>query len=152
MKTCPKCGELNGDNSAACFKCGAKLETAAKNAAYQKKCPKCGRIYDAKEELCAHCPDTPLAVYAPVESVYTYVDRSSSFWINCLRIIAGISFVVLVIVGIVNGVMTGGLEGFFSFLGSFVIALVSLAAVMVFLDMATDVRTIKNALSEDGEE
>lgn len=150
MKTCPKCGELNGDNSAACFKCGAKLETSG-GAAYQKKCPKCGRIYDAKEEFCAHCPDTPLAVYAPVEFTYVY-DENSSFWINCLRIITWISFVVLVIVGIVNGVMTGGLEGFFSFLGSFVIALVSLAAVMVFLDMATDVRAIKNALSDDEEE
>lgn len=151
MKTCPKCGELNGDNSAACFKCGAKLETAAKNAAYQKKCPKCGRIYDAKEEFCAHCPDTRLAVYAPVESTYVY-DENSSFWINCLRIITWISFVVLVVLGIVSGVMTGGLEGFLSFFSSFVLALVSLAAVMVFLDMATDVRTIKNALSEDGEE
>lgn len=150
MKTCPKCGELNGDNSAACFKCGAKLETSG-GAAYQKKCPKCGRIYDAKEEFCAHCPDTPLAVYAPVEFTYVY-DENSSFWINCLRIITWISFVVLVVLGIVSGVMTGGLEGFFSFLGSFVLALVSLAAVMVFLDMATDVRTIKNALSDDEEE
>lgn len=25
MKTCPKCGEINGDNNTKCFKCGADL-------------------------------------------------------------------------------------------------------------------------------
>ena len=149
MKTCPKCGELNGDNSAACFKCGTKLETSA-NAAYQKKCPKCGRIYDAKEEFCAHCPDTRLAVYAPVESTYVY-DENSSFWIRSLRGFAWVAFAIIIIAGILNGLSTGGLKGFLWFLVSIPIAVVSVAGLMVFLDMAKDLRAIRNALSDEEE-
>lgn len=150
MKTCPKCGELNGDNSTVCFKCGTKMETSG--AAYQKKCPKCGRIYDAKKDYCDDCPDTPLAVYAPAEEVaYVYDSGNSSIWIGCLRVVAWICFALIIILGILNGILLGGLKGFFTFLASIPVALVSVAALMVFLDMATDLRTIKNALVEEEE-
>ena len=61
MKTCPKCGELNGENSTQCFQCGTHLKVSA----YQKICPKCKQIYRADQEYCDNCPDTTLSVYMP---------------------------------------------------------------------------------------
>ncbi len=39
MKTCPKCGELNGNDSNACFKCGAYLGDAIAQAAGANEVP-----------------------------------------------------------------------------------------------------------------
>ncbi len=61
MKTCPKCGELNGDDRTDCFKCRAALPA---QQATRKVCPKCGAIYSPKSETCEAC-GTRLAVYTP---------------------------------------------------------------------------------------
>lgn len=42
MKTCPKCGELNGDDRSDCFKCKTKLPNTGK---LRKVCPQCGALY-----------------------------------------------------------------------------------------------------------
>lgn len=65
MISCPKCGELNGDNSSACFQCGAAFP---RRADYKKVCPKCGRIYDARQDYCQDCPDMRLSVYTGSEA------------------------------------------------------------------------------------
>lgn len=61
MKTCPKCGELNGDDRADCFKCRTILPAQSH---HRKICPKCGTIYPPKKETCDECA-TRLAVYTP---------------------------------------------------------------------------------------
>ncbi|HBP38433.1 MAG TPA: hypothetical protein DD640_06780 [Clostridiales bacterium] len=59
MKTCPKCGELNGENRSECFKCKASLGAAS---TYKKICPKCKTLYSGKSETCENCGNR-LAVY-----------------------------------------------------------------------------------------
>lgn len=61
MKTCPKCGELNGDDRTDCFKCRTALPM---QQVTRKVCPKCGAIYSPKNETCEAC-GTRLAVYTP---------------------------------------------------------------------------------------
>ena len=73
MKTCPECGELNGDNSTQCFKCGTHMKTSN----YRKICPKCGQIYQAGQDYCSSCPDSRLSVYAPE---YAPVENKSTVW------------------------------------------------------------------------
>ena len=52
MKTCPKCGELNGNNNTKCYKCGTPL---GKIDGYKKICPKCGILYSSKTSRCEKC-------------------------------------------------------------------------------------------------
>lgn len=54
MKTCPKCGELNGDDRSDCFKCKATLPNTGK---LRKICPKCGAAYtySPNKEECDNC-------------------------------------------------------------------------------------------------
>ena len=59
MRECPKCGELNGNNSTRCYKCNAALGPVMD---YKKVCPKCKMIYSAKKDTCDRC-HIPLAVY-----------------------------------------------------------------------------------------
>lgn len=68
MIPCPKCGELNGDNSSTCFRCGAAFP---KRPDYKKICPKCGRIYDARQDTCTNCPDVRLSVYTGESEYYS---------------------------------------------------------------------------------
>lgn len=60
MKTCPNCGELNGDGRTDCFKCHAPFKA---NDSYKKICPKCGRVYAARTETCEKC-GLRLSVYS----------------------------------------------------------------------------------------
>lgn len=63
MKVCPKCGEVNGDNNAACFKCNAPL----KMTSYRKICSHCQSIYDAEKTQCDKC-GRELSVYSDERS------------------------------------------------------------------------------------
>lgn len=54
MKTCPKCGELNGEDRDSCFKCRTRLNS---NRRIRKICPKCGAAYSysPNKETCDEC-------------------------------------------------------------------------------------------------
>lgn len=60
MKTCKKCGELNGDNRDACFKCGhafPEMEQSETIKNYEHTCVHCGAKIDANDTfyLCQKC-------------------------------------------------------------------------------------------------
>lgn len=52
MRTCPHCGETNGNNNAHCWKCKTFLGAVE---SYRKICPKCKHVYSAKTENCPNC-------------------------------------------------------------------------------------------------
>ena len=52
MKTCPQCGELNGENSSKCFKCAHPFRSSS---SYKKICPKCGAIFSSTVTICDTC-------------------------------------------------------------------------------------------------
>ncbi|GHU50960.1 hypothetical protein FACS1894127_6880 [Clostridia bacterium] len=72
----------------------------------------------------------------------------SSFWINSLKIVAVIFFVVAVMVGLAEGIgiVIGGnqLAGLITFLAVSLSAFVILAVVMVLLNLAQDIKEIRS--------
>lgn len=58
MRTCPKCGELNGDNNDRCYKCNTFIATAANT---KKRCPGCGEVYNGNKNTCDYCGTTLLS-------------------------------------------------------------------------------------------
>lgn len=75
MKTCPKCGELNGEERTTCFSCRKVLENTAP---YQKVCPKCRAVYSSKTERCEDC-GVLLAVYDP-RGLVVYTTTGARWW------------------------------------------------------------------------
>ena len=79
--------------------------------------------------------------------------KSASSWIDLMRIIAWISFGGIIIAGIAIGAMIGvtgeGFLAFIIFIGSIILAFVSIAAEMIFLDMAADMRRIRELLERN---
>lgn len=72
MRTCPKCGELNGDNNAYCYKCNTLIGPVD----YSKKiCRKCGTLYSAGKKECDTC-GISLSVYDETPST-SYSKRTS---------------------------------------------------------------------------
>ncbi|MDQ2087896.1 hypothetical protein RBH29_15805 [Herbivorax sp. ANBcel31] len=91
MKTCSKCGELNGNGRNDCWKCSTSL----KENTYKKICTKCGLLYSHKAEMCEQCSGR-LSVYSG-DSYYT---TSSGSDIGCWMYV--VSFFVPII-GIILG-------------------------------------------------
>lgn len=44
MKTCPNCGEMNGEANDKCYKCGADLS--------ERYCTYCDKVYSSKTHTC----------------------------------------------------------------------------------------------------
>jgi len=71
--------------------------------------------------------------------------NTSSPWITGMRIIAWITFFAIIIGGIVMAAIIGNaLIGFLIFIGSCIAAFLSVAVIMIFLDMAEDIKAIRN--------
>ena len=54
MKTCPNCGEMNGEANDQCYKCGADLS--------ERYCTYCDKVYSSKTHTCPVC-GSPTVVY-----------------------------------------------------------------------------------------
>lgn len=62
MKTCPNCGELNGDNNTTCYKCGNDISNISTVKRY---CEYCKEIYAPKIKECPKC-GMPTIEYDPI--------------------------------------------------------------------------------------
>lgn len=51
MRTCPKCGELNGDNNAHCYKCNTFIGKVGE----KKVCTSCGATFQTDSNSCDRC-------------------------------------------------------------------------------------------------
>ena len=101
MISCPKCGELNGDNSSTCFRCGAVFPTRAD---YKKICPKCGQIFDARQDYCTDCPDMRLSVYTGEQEYSGGASRSrGEIWMYIVGVLIPIVGIILGCVYIARG-------------------------------------------------
>lgn len=98
MRTCPNCGELNGDGNTRCYKCNTLLE---KLPAYNKICPKCKRIYSGNAETCEKC-HVPLAVYTG-NAVYSSNKTQLEPWIYVVSILIPYVGIILGIVYLARG-------------------------------------------------
>lgn len=97
MKRCPKCNELNGDNSTQCYKCQTIFPRV--DNSYQKVCPHCGITYSSKYERCRECGSYLSVVTDTGKEIEKAMKSDSS---NCLLYV--LSF-LLPIVGIILGIV-----------------------------------------------
>lgn len=66
MKTCPKCGEDNGNNNRNCYKCGYTFDD---DKDVKKMCPVCSAIYLPGTKMCEDC-GAKLVPYTDIISNY----------------------------------------------------------------------------------
>ena len=90
MKTCPKCGELNGENSRECYKCKSSLGATS---SYRKICPKCKTIYAGRAESCETCGGK-LSVYMD-EYVARQDSSSGGCWLYVVSILIPLVGIIL---------------------------------------------------------
>ena len=77
--------------------------------------------------------------------------QGGSFWISGMRFLSWIFFVAILIVGIAFAVQVGDYSarmGFLIFIVSVITAFLSVAIIMIFLDMARDLSEIKEILKK----
>lgn len=92
----------------------------------------------------------PKSATIPVAKIDGIQNISSSGWISLLRVIAWISFGGILIAGIAMGSsMFQGAMAVFIIIGAIILAFVSIAVEMIFLDMAADTRRIRELLERD---
>ena len=134
-------------------------------------CPKCGSIFILMEEgLCRNCK-TELISMRISERKWSSMSRSKqrrtaewylktystsyagkSGWVSFLRTISIIQIVlgclVSIILGVTLSVFLGNVTGFAIALVGFLLSFGSAAMLMVFLDIAADIRSIRNIASD----
>ena len=141
---CPKCGAtgFSGDADASCFNCGHPWMVRT--------------VYDAEqwEQLSEEQKNAAIEDAKGRLSEYPEADRAQpSGWIKFLKAVAMIWMVVSMLGSIIYGVIVSikyekiGL-GLLAIAVGCILALVIAAAVMVFLEMAEDVRGIRGILEK----
>lgn len=105
MRECPKCGELNGDNNARCYKCNTFIGPVS---SYKKICQKCGTIYDGNKSYCDTCGGN-LSVYDDtVDTSYSKKSTSSvEIWMYVIGFLIPIVGLVLGCIQVGKGDKTG---------------------------------------------
>lgn len=76
----------------------------------------------------------------------TFSWGSGTSWVSGMRAVAWLMFWGIIIAGVALGISTGEEIGFIIFLISIPVAFLSVAWTMIFLDLADDIRTIKNEM------
>ncbi len=99
MKKCAKCGELNGGNANACFRCGASFPPAV---GYKKICPRCGGIFDGRMDTCPDCPDVRLSVYTG-DGEYSQARERPEIWMYIVGILIPLVGIILGCIYIARG-------------------------------------------------
>ncbi|MCL1810339.1 MAG: zinc ribbon domain-containing protein [Clostridiales bacterium] len=122
-----------------CVECGAKIEEKV------EFCPNCGKAVFGGGDI------NKRDYVSEGKDMFKKM-QNGSFWISGMRIIAWVCAGLIVLGGLITFITMAasyygsGAMGFFVFLASIVAAFISVAAIMIFLDLARDVSEIKIAL------
>lgn len=105
MKTCPKCGELNGDNNAVCYKCKTDLSDISTVRRY---CKYCKEIYTPSTKECPKC-GMPTIEYDPItmSQVHNRKDAAEP-WMYVIGFLIPIVGIVLGCIQVGKNDKTGG--------------------------------------------
>lgn len=91
MRECPKCGELNGENNARCYKCNTFIGAISNT---KKKCLKCDRVYSGNKDSCDDC-GTNLVIYDENYYKQQYSKTDSNTWMYICTIIIPLIGIIL---------------------------------------------------------
>ena len=127
-------------------------------------CGKCGKPlsqkYAQEWTICRVCrgvneDDLPIPDIATPEEIatqkeYVEVKPSGSIWIAGMQIFAWIAFCGIIIGGTILAFQVGNFGiGVLIFVGSVIVAFLTVALLMIFLDLAKDISDIKRYLVND---
>lgn len=171
MKKCCICGngnlkedadilfiDKNGNYKEICDKCSSKLEITEKNEnnkevrmaiRYFKNYIDESEDYEVIEflnKLIDKIDNPKPATISP--SNQSENTQYSSIWIKFFKALSYLIFITVIIIGIVLGVSIGDFSGFGIFLLSIIIAFMLVGGIMIYLDIASDIRTIKNTINK----
>ena len=90
MKTCPNCGEMNGEANDKCYKCGADLS--------ERYCTYCDKVYSSKTHTCPAC-GSPTVVYDAFTMKKQTYNNSSDYVDTWMYVLA----VLIPLVGLILG-------------------------------------------------
>jgi DNA-directed RNA polymerase subunit RPC12/RpoP len=157
MLFCPICRVEYRSGFTNCADCGEQLVEKVTG-----KCAICGNDFSKMSDddiICDECHNKIVLKRAEKDRQnndsqdYTAPSVSlqpatTSGWIKGMRIFAWIAFIAIIIGGIVMSVPFWGnsepLQGLVIMVAGFVSAFLSVALIMIFLDMAEDIKAIRN--------
>lgn len=92
MRTCPKCGELNGDNNERCYKCNTFIGAVEQG---KKRCPKCDIAYPASKKYCDVCGESLLSSQVTSNKQYSNTYDSTPVWMLIISFLIPIVGIIL---------------------------------------------------------
>lgn len=147
---CEKCIEVLETDSGISVKRKAKnyLSTYFKNI---KSTEVLNQLQSIIEESLPQETKTYSENYQSGSSAHNQRVSHSTIWISGLRILAWLMFIAIIITGIALGVIIGGDGdagiGFLIFLASVIVAFLSVAGMMIYLDIASNIIIITKKLN-----
>lgn len=115
MKTCPNCGEMNGEANDKCYKCGADLS--------ERYCTYCDKVYSSKTHTCPAC-GSPTVVYDAFTMKKQTYNNSSDYvdtWMYVLAVLIPLVGLILGCIQIGKNNSTGGRNLIIAFIVSSVV-------------------------------
>lgn len=105
MKTCPNCGELNGDTNNKCYKCGNDISNISEVKQY---CTYCKGIYASRVKECPRC-GIPTVDYDPFTmSTSNNSNNYTDTWMYIIGFLIPIVGIILGCIQVGKGDKTGG--------------------------------------------
>lgn len=126
MKTCPNCGEMNGEANDKCYKCGADLSRVSRE---RRCCPYCSEIYSSKVETCPKC-ERPTVVFDPSTMKQTHNGgRDAEVWMYVIAFLIPIVGLILGCIQVGKNDKTGGKNLIITSIVSFVLYVIVVTAI-----------------------
>ena len=117
MKTCPNCGETNGEANDKCYKCGTDLSQISGEKRY---CEYCKEIYAPKTKECPKC-GMPTIVYDPITMSQVHNAGGVEIWMYVIAFLIPIVGLVLGCIQVGKNDKTGGKNLIITSIVSFVL-------------------------------
>lgn len=126
MKTCPNCGEMNGEANDKCYKCGADLSRVSGE---RRCCPYCSEIYSSKVETCPKC-ERPTVVFDPSTMKQTHNGGSNvEVWMYVIAFLIPIVGLVLGCIQVGKNDKTGGKNLIITSIVSFILYVIVVSVI-----------------------
>lgn len=125
MKTCPNCGEMNGEANDKCYKCGADLSQISGEKRY---CEYCKEIYAPKTKECPKC-GMPTIVYDPITMSQVHNAGGVEMWMYVIAFLIPIVGLVLGCIQVGKNDKAGGKNLIITSIVSFVLYVIVVSVI-----------------------
>lgn len=125
MKTCPNCGETNGEANDKCYKCGADLSGVSGEKRY---CEYCKEIYSPRTKECPNC-GMPTIVYNPATMSQIHNTGNVDMWMYVIAFLIPIVGLILGCIQVGKNDKSGGKKLIITSIVSFILYVIVVSAI-----------------------